>query len=299
MNSKKLAMWSSFVVVTVALLTGCQTAKQIEEAKRKTEALALVCESGDLFACTYLGVIEAKGKEQDELKAITLFSKACEGSIGVACANLGLMHLKGKGIDENPAKAVPYFDQACELDIPGTCIAVAAIYAEGRGVPKDALKFLEYVEKEKSVANRPSDFCVPNCPKGKAWNEFLVAKKYKNGIGTEKNEEKSVEIVEKLCEEGVASGCYELGLMYAEGRGVKHDYGIAFSYYQQACDGGSAAGCNSLGWMHVQGIVVPEDEEKAYEFYQKSCRGKFSLACDKVKEIKKMKGPKRIVIGND
>ncbi|WP_157845850.1 tetratricopeptide repeat protein [Kiloniella litopenaei] len=292
-NFRKL-MTRLFICVGALLLFSCQTVSNSSAVSDKANELQLLCNNEDLGACVDLGILYLGGEEPkpDGKKALTSFSKACNGGQGFGCYNIGLMYSQGLGVRKYPAKAFIYFKEACSLEVPFSCYAAAATYPKNDDFSPNHLKVVEYIKKEQELRRKPVEYYEQKCADGVRWSCFHLANKYKQGIGVKKDELKSVEIFEILCREGELLGCYKLGLSYAEGRGVEHDYTKAFSLYQRACDGGLAAGCNNLGWMYAQGLTVPVDEDKAYVLYQKSCRGDFSLACEKVKEIKKRKKQK-------
>jgi TPR repeat protein len=49
----------------------------------------------------------------------------------------------------------------------------------------------------------------------------------------------------KACNDGIAEGCYNLGLMYAAGQGVRQDYSKAKELFGKACDGEYEDGCKN------------------------------------------------------
>ena len=55
---------------------------------------------------------------------------------------------------------------------------------------------------------------------------------------------KLVEVYETACNEGKASGCYNLGVLYVEGTGnVEKNYEKAAKLYQKACDNDFSSAC--------------------------------------------------------
>lgn len=53
-------------------------------------------------------LLEGKGGAKDETKGVDFLKRACNGSVGAACADLGLMTETGKGAPKNviPAKQI-------------------------------------------------------------------------------------------------------------------------------------------------------------------------------------------------
>lgn len=56
--------------------------------------------------------------------------------------------------------------------------------------------------------------------------------------------------LQKDCDNGDPSGCYNLGNMYSDGRGVKQNSFKAVELYKKSCDGGDVRGCRNLGNMY-------------------------------------------------
>ena len=89
--------------------------------------------------------------------------------------------------------------------------------------------------------------------------------------------QKLVEIYDKACNEGKASGCYNLGVLYSEGTGnVAKDTAKAVQLYEKACSADFASACYNLGVAYAGGLSVKQDFAKAKEFYEKSCAQDFS-----------------------
>ena len=85
---------------------------------------------------------------------------------------------------------------------------------------------------------------------------------------------KLVEVYDKACNEGKASGCYNLAVLYSEGTGnVAKDSAKAVKLYEKACSADFATACYNLGLIYADGIVVKQDFAKAKELYEKSCAG--------------------------
>ena len=67
--------------------------------------------------------------------------------------------------------------------------------------------------------------------------------------------------------------------MYANGEGIRQDSFKAVELYQKACDGGNATGCVNLGVLYRKGEGVRKDDSKALNLFGKACDLKDELGC--------------------
>ena len=93
--------------------------------------------------------------------------------------------------------------------------------------------------------------------------------------------QKVVQVDQKACDEGNASGCNNLGFLYQNGQGVKQDYQKAAQLYQKACDEGNASGCNNLGVLYEYG----QSFSTAKQYYGKACDLGLQLGCGKYRRL--------------
>jgi TPR repeat protein len=144
----------------------------------------------------------------------------------------------------------------------------------------------------------------------KAWEAL------RRGVAVDK--QKAIDLNQKACDNGEATGCLNLGLMYeagegvgadkskaallyqaalaaatavqattrfrlangyASGDGVAPDDAKAVQLYQKACEAGHAGACLNLGNSYFNGKGVAHDEDRAVPFYEKACDGGYAGAC--------------------
>ncbi|HMI92780.1 MAG TPA: hypothetical protein VK509_15495, partial [Polyangiales bacterium] len=60
----------------------------------------------------------------------------------------------------------------------------------------------------------------------------------------------AVNLYQRECSAGDATGCGYLGFMYDNGFGVDKDVGMGVELTERACGEGSAYGCAYLGYLH-------------------------------------------------
>jgi TPR repeat protein len=77
-----------------------------DEAMRSCNALARLYDAG-------------RGAPLDDRQAVRLYTRACDGHLGVACFNLSLMYRRGEGVQRDDGRAVELERLACERDNGG------------------------------------------------------------------------------------------------------------------------------------------------------------------------------------
>ena len=144
---------------------------------------------------------------------------------------------------------------------------------------------------------------IPHC--------LTLAHRYKEGLGINVNEEKSLALYQRACIAGEViscdtignrflwsnfnnneviktyqaafsfhqsqcrqnkiNSCYFLGEFYSKGIGTKIDPELSAKFYELSCHDGLLKACNSLGWSYEFGHGKPTDLESASFYYKKSC----------------------------
>jgi len=142
------------------------------------------------------------------------------------------------------------------------------------GVAKDEIKAFEYYKK--SAEN------------GYINAKFLLGYCYVNGIGTEVNKEKGLELYDeavskensdaeilekvnywyhKVAENDDKYALYMLGELYSE-EGMFQNETRAFVYYEKSADQGYVDAQYKLGYYYDHGIEVDINKEKAFDLYK-------------------------------
>ena len=141
------------------------------------------CNKGNLNACNDLGDLYyngVSGVKIDYIKAYELYSFACDKNSFDGCINLADMYAEGKGVKQNYDKALTIYSNACQISI-GTigCIEFGRLYlsnqARNSNQQKDLNSFTDNCDSNDSDCIDYSELydklCLVNpkpfCPKSK------------------------------------------------------------------------------------------------------------------------------------
>jgi hypothetical protein len=86
--------------------------------------LTQACADEWMNGCEGLGGVYLRGIEgvpPDPVKAASYFETACDGGVGTACSNLGLMHHSGDGLPRDVQKGLAYLQRSCDLGYANAC----------------------------------------------------------------------------------------------------------------------------------------------------------------------------------
>lgn len=111
---------------------------------------------------------------------------------------------------------------------------------------------------------------------------FCLANTIDDGLKAINNGDyqKAAVVFQKACDDGVASGCFNIGLMYHKGLGVNQNYQKALNLYKKACDNGEAGGCYNAGFIYGKGLGVIQNITKAKKFLDKACDLGYQPGCE-------------------
>lgn len=210
--------------------------------------------------------LEGRAKNPDPAKAIDLLEDACGKKLGMACTQLGFVHLRGRGgIEADAGQAITFYDRACTLGDLDGCIGAAEMHASGVVSGK--------VEHEKAVP-----LLDRACKAGSGRACHLLAGKYDFALGVAEDKAKAAALYTKAfgmleaeCGKGVGASCDLVGVMYRDGSGVAYDIAKAVAAFGKGCDGGAGDACYHLGLLTHNGTGVAADLPAAYALYEKAC----------------------------
>jgi TPR repeat protein len=99
--------------------------------------------------------------------------------------------------------------------------------------------------------------------------QYNLINEYIYGKSVKKNHNLAFKLSKKLAKE-YACGMNDLGFCYENGIGTNFDGEKAFESYKKAADLGSINGIINLGWCYNDGIGIDTNKEEAFKLYKKA-----------------------------
>ncbi len=100
--------------------------------------------------------------------------------------------------------------------------------------------------------------------------QFLMGKKYLEGVGVKKNFPLAIQWFQQAAAQGHGASYFQLGYMYETGLGLPQSYVDAMSWYELAATKKVAVALNNIGSLYYRGKGVSVDKKKAAEYYKQA-----------------------------
>ena len=110
----------------------------------------------------------------------------------------------------------------------------------------------------------------PWVEKGKAWAQYMLGCRYRDGEGVDQSYQQAREFRELAASQGEADAQFNLGIMYHCGQGVNQSYEKAAEYYEAAAMQGMADAQLNLGCLYELGQGVEQSNETARTWWIKA-----------------------------
>ena len=204
--------------------------------------------SAQAAGCRGLGVLYEKAPQHDQVRAATLYRKACENGDPKGCVLLGNLYTEANDL----GKALTFFSAACSGGAAMGCGLQAGVLAD-QNRWKEAYPL---AEKACGVVIR---FCA------------LKGQMLCEGKGVAKDGIRAADLLTQACDQGSAEACIRLGSVLDEGKCVRRDRLRAAEFYSHACDAGSSLGCALLVGKYSSGDGVAADPPRARALAEKLC----------------------------
>lgn len=105
---------------------------------------------------------------------------------------------------------------------------------------------------------------------GNAYCLNVLGLLYKQGLGVEKNEEKTFNLIMEAAKKEFAAAEYNIGRFYMIGLGCDIDFDKARSWLTISADHGNQRAAYALGYMYFKGFGVAQDYKKAVSWFELS-----------------------------
>lgn len=215
-----------------------------------------------------------------------------------------LVGLKHFNLSVNYKKAIYWYSRAAEYKCAyrGEVLYwLAYCYKNSRGANRDTVKAFKMFEALAKIDY--SKIELPERARFNAKANNSLADCYYRGIGTQKNYEKAVTILEELAkkgetvdyEDGCEAACRNLGIVCLEGKAVPKDYERAYNLFFLASLLGDVSATNCLGWCYENGYGTERNIEMAIECYKEAAENGNLIAKNNLKRLKK----KGIITGGE
>lgn len=118
--------------------------------------------------------------------------------------------------------------------------------------------------------NKYYDYAKKSADLGNAYAQYLVGNCFADGVGVEKDLKNAFAYHKKSAEQNYAPGLYEVGRDYIYSRGTENDDAKGFECTQKSADMGYPKAVFQLGKLYRFGYGVLQDADKALAYFVKS-----------------------------
>lgn len=184
-----------------------------------------------------------------------------------------------------------------------SAVSISDIARKFQNKEIDVDSLFNYIE-DKNHSGEVYWWALHNSEKNDSFASYILGRCYLDGIGTDKNEAKALDLFERAAAQGVSEALADLGLIYINGLGVEKDitkavqyleqasnknitratdylgwtymnkqnYSRAYALYKRAADAGYSGALNHLGYLYEKGYGVDKDLTKAFKYYMLAAR---------------------------
>lgn len=104
--------------------------------------------------------------------------------------------------------------------------------------------------------------------RGDARAQLVLALRYAEGRGVEKDDGKAASLVTKAAQQGLVIAEYRLGAIYERGVGVPKDLAQARTWYEKAAKGGNRKAMHNLAVLYAEGDVIGKNFQEAARWFR-------------------------------
>ncbi|CAB4404719.1 unnamed protein product [Rhizophagus irregularis] len=139
---------------------------------------------------------------------------------------------------------------------------------EGKNEKMIKLFVLNYINSNEIIPQEIHNWLLNN--QNNSNSIYLLGYFYYNGIGTDLNKQKAIQLCQKAADLDNRVAQIDLANVYLLGKGVDKNYKLAFELSKKLADGEFVSGINNLGYCYNWGIGTDVNKQKAFELYQKA-----------------------------
>ncbi len=177
--------------------------------------------------------------------------------------DIGSMYQNGRGVSPDRAEAIDWYERAAEQQNEKAISRLKLLQANE-----------ERFRKESTSAGN-----------GNPESQYKLGNMYTEGVGTNIDLARALELYEQSANQGYAKAEYKLGLIYYEGTGVKTSTRTAYKWFKKAAGKNHAAAQYYLGKMYAEGKGVKRNYNTSLEWYTRAVDGGFNKARSELIEV--------------
>jgi hypothetical protein len=282
-----LAAWQASAAEDEAELSARCDVGELASCKALADALAAradvvrairlytqACDGGERGACTNLGVIAQRGSAEmpvDLPRARGLYARACEAGDATGCSNLGTMYADGTGVPLDLDRAAALYRRACDANDAVGCANLGRCYETGRGAPRDGARAAALYERACEI----DDFVPAAC---NGLGRILEA-----GQGVPQDALRAARLYLRASQSGDPLARYNLARLYdLAGGPLRQNHERAFELYSTACDENVGEACLAMGERYARGDIPPTDMMRAQAMFALACSLDVQRGCERV-----------------
>ncbi len=104
--------------------------------------------------------------------------------------------------------------------------------------------------------------------RGDAKSQLMLALRYAEGRGVDKDDAKALSLVTKAAQQGYVVAEYRLGAIFERGVGVPKDLAQARTWYERAAKSGSRKAMHNLAVLYADGVGIPQNFPEAARWFR-------------------------------
>jgi TPR repeat protein len=164
-----------------------------QDEVRAIGLLTKACDGSWWEGCYWLADIYAGSDHEDPPLAVQILTKACKGGHERSCGSLGILYQLGKGVAVDKKKANTLYEGACEADVTFACAFWASAMVAADAAPKD-------VERARKIFPKG---CTDDFPFGC----FVYGAACANGQLGDDYVDRAMDLERRACEHGYGDAC--------------------------------------------------------------------------------------------